>query len=126
MTSRITAPRFSVKPETQHRRWDRQRLTPTPPATLLYRALDPAGQLLYIGITANPVERWRRHAQKSPWWTLVHHLQCETQPREVQALAAERHAIRDERPIFNRRSAGRVGLCTGLCVRCSIEKGARV
>ena len=96
---------LSVKPETARARWRREDLTLPIGFTALYRIWDAAGALLYIGITGNPVERWRKHAQKKSWWRRVDLITCELFPMEYLALDAERAAIRAERPEFNIRSA---------------------
>jgi predicted GIY-YIG superfamily endonuclease len=73
--------------------------------TLLYRLWDRWGRLLYVGISGNPIERWRTHAQKKRWWCAVDLITWEAHTKEHLALAAERTAIRSERPAHNRRSA---------------------
>lgn len=94
-----------VKPESAQWRWRREDLALPFGCTALYRMWDAAGTLLYVGITGNPIERWRKHAQKKPWWRRVHQITCELFPKEHLALDAERAAIRAERPEFNIRSA---------------------
>ena len=96
--------RRAVKPETASRRWHREELTLPLDWTALYRMWDALGRLLYVGITGNPIERWRRHAQKAQWWSDVHEITYETFPKEHLALEAERRAIREEQPAFNIRS----------------------
>lgn len=86
-------------------RWRREDLALPLGFTALYRTWDAAGALLYVGITGNPIERWRKHAQKTPWWSCVDLITCELYPKEYLALDAERAAIRAERPAFNIRSA---------------------
>lgn len=97
--------RLSVKPEMPAERWRREDLALPVGCTALYRMWGTIGGLLYVGITGNLIERWRRHAQKAPWWPEVDLITYETYPKEHLALAAERSAIRTERPAFNIRSA---------------------
>jgi predicted GIY-YIG superfamily endonuclease len=97
---------FWVLPERPDARWQRAALRlPAGMTTLFYHVWDGHGQLLYVGVTGNPVERWRRHAQKRQWWSLVALITWEPYAKEHLALAAERAAIRLERPVYNRRSA---------------------
>jgi excinuclease UvrABC nuclease subunit len=74
------------------------------PVTALYRFYDASKQLLYIGITGQPRERWPVHRRKAKWWPLTAFVAVEIHPTEWQALAAERNAIKSENPSFNKRS----------------------
>lgn len=67
----------------------------------LYRFYDDAGVLLYVGITADPGSRFKQHQGDKPWWTEVAHIRIEQLPTRAAVLAAERTAIRDERPLWN-------------------------
>lgn len=95
----------SIKPETPESRWDRDALTPMWPAALLYRLVRADGQLLYVGISSNPIERWRKHARKKPWWAQVDRIDVEWIATNWDALDREREVIKDERPLYNVRSA---------------------
>jgi predicted GIY-YIG superfamily endonuclease len=96
----------SLKPETPLSRWDRASTGPDAPGgALLYRLLAKDGTLLYIGVTGNPVERWRSHAQRKTWWPQVATIEVEDHSRLRNTLEAERRAIRQEHPVHNRRSA---------------------
>lgn len=74
----------------------------------VYRFYDSADRLLYVGFSICYLDRFEQHALPSSpsteWWplqvrhTVVHYEDGAT------ALAAERHAIRTEGPIYNRRS----------------------
>lgn len=69
--------------------------------TLLYRIYGADGTLLYVGVTCDWEERVRRHASTQPWWDEVEYVDFEPrQPRRL-ALAAERRAIAEERPLYN-------------------------
>lgn len=72
-----------------------------PVRTALYRLRDKGGRLLYIGITDNPGHRWPQHAADKPWWPEVTDLSLTWHPSRDCALAAEAHAIRTERPVYN-------------------------
>jgi hypothetical protein len=71
----------------------------------LYRHYDVYDTLLYIGISETPVDRTYNHARSSQW---VHYAdRAEAQWFGTRALAedAERYAIQDELPVFNRQHA---------------------
>jgi excinuclease UvrABC nuclease subunit len=94
----------SVKRETPGQRWDREWLAPPFRGAVVYRAFDGDRRLLYVGFTTNTIERLRRHAQKAPWWPLVEDIELTDYTDEVQALDAERGAIKAEGPAHNIRS----------------------
>ncbi|MFE7928356.1 GIY-YIG nuclease family protein [Streptomyces sp. NPDC057456] len=70
--------------------------------TALYRLRDAVGHLLYVGITTNPAERFRKHESLSPWWPLVAAHTVDWQTNRPAAALAEATAIRDEAPLYNR------------------------
>ncbi len=72
--------------------------------TVLYRFYERNGELLYVGVTGIPGERWATHSRHAEWWPFIATLTTEVFPTMRQALAAEREAIWDEEPMFNRRS----------------------
>lgn len=74
------------------------------PATL-YRLYDASGNLLYIGVTSNTKLRWADHRATRWWWTQVAHKRFEEFECRVDALAAERIAIRTEKPLYNTQGA---------------------
>lgn len=94
-------------PEAPHARWVRSEVNGPPGSAQLYRMLDRDGTLLYVGITINPVERWRTHAQRAEWWSAVDRIEVEDYRNVRLALAAEVSAIRAESPLYNIRSAVR-------------------
>ncbi|MFG2334281.1 GIY-YIG nuclease family protein [Streptomyces sp. NPDC048604] len=49
--------------------WERPR--PFHGPTCLYRSFDEIGDLLYVGISNAPKQRWKQHAADKPWWPLV-------------------------------------------------------
>jgi hypothetical protein len=91
--------------------------------TALYRAFGPRGELLYVGVSGQPLARWRLHATTSEWWPVARRLTYEVFPGEIEALDHERHAIKSEKPQYNRRSA--TGGCTVDCSLCDTAKGAK-
>jgi predicted GIY-YIG superfamily endonuclease len=70
-------------------------------STTLYRFYDKDGALLYVGITSRGPNRWRDHEDSRAWWSTVAMSRVEQYPNRAEALAAERAAIRAERPIHN-------------------------
>lgn len=72
----------------------------TPGETALYRFRDDAETLLYVGIADEPVKRWASHADRE-WWQSVATYEIEWFPSRDQAAAAEREAIKNERPLHN-------------------------
>lgn len=73
---------------------------------VLYRHFDRNGELLYIGITSDPVRRWGQHLEASPWARLVSDVTVHWLDSREKALAAERRVIGRERPLFNRARPG--------------------
>lgn len=69
----------------------------------LYRAYNDAGELLYVGKSNNAVRRWREHMEAQPWAHEVTTWRRDPRVWESEAacLAAERQAIRFERPRYN-------------------------
>lgn len=81
---------------------------PVPAATnqrpcALYRWHDDRLNLLYVGITHDIKQRSAGHARKSCWWVFATRQDIEWFPNRAAAEAAERSAIKNERPIFNRQ-----------------------
>ncbi len=69
--------------------------------TALYRLHDSEGQLLYLGISVDPLRRWPEHAADKPWWPSVANFTTEWFGTRTAALEAEAEAIRRERPLHN-------------------------
>ncbi len=69
---------------------------------VLYRLYDADDGLLYVGITNQWVRRESEHSRDKAWWSEVHRISHEVYPDRPTAMAAEKAAIRSERPVFNR------------------------
>jgi predicted GIY-YIG superfamily endonuclease len=71
--------------------------------TAVYRFFDPAGSLLYVGVTDNPTIRFAAHRGKANWWTRADPTNTTLSWYETreEAEAAELQAIVSERPEFN-------------------------
>jgi len=68
--------------------------------TWLYRLFYGDGRLAYVGVTLDPRARFLIHHRK-PWWPGVVRVDLRWMPNRDAAFAAERQAIRDERPLHN-------------------------
>lgn len=73
--------------------------------TALYRFYNSSDQLLYVGIAADPKERWAQHAADKTWWAEVIRRDVEWIPSRAAAEIAERDAIAAEKPQHNSRHA---------------------
>jgi predicted GIY-YIG superfamily endonuclease len=70
-------------------------------STSLYRLFDQDDALLYIGVARRFGTRWHQHAQSKYWWPQVRHQTLEWHPSREAAEAAERAAVKAERPKYN-------------------------
>lgn len=70
--------------------------------TDLYRYFDADGRLLYVGISLSAVARAVQHKNSSHWWSSAVTMTKQTFDTRDEALAAERDAIRAERPFHNK------------------------
>ncbi|MGQ4661296.1 hypothetical protein [Lysobacter sp. F6437] len=68
--------------------------------TALYRHYDGRGALLYVGISLCAIYRLSQHRRK-PWSRQIARVSIEWHPTRSAALAAEKKAIKRERPIHN-------------------------
>ena len=67
----------------------------------LYRHYDKYGQLLYIGISLNVVNRLISHKRYSEWFVDIANITMEKFPTRNEAIIAEQLAIARERPKHN-------------------------
>jgi len=56
---------------------------------------------LYIGITANPPQRFKSHQSEKEWWDTVSLIRLETFTSREDLEKAEKEAIKKERPLHN-------------------------
>jgi predicted GIY-YIG superfamily endonuclease len=68
--------------------------------TALYRLYDADEQLLYIGITYDPLKRLEQHSRRE-WWPLVEIAKVQWFDNRARAATAERDAIKAEDPKHN-------------------------
>lgn len=73
----------------------------SPTSACLYRHFDGDGALLYIGVSLNVVMRLAQHRDHSAWFEAIAKVTVERFPTRAKAIAAEREAIRQERPKHN-------------------------
>ncbi|NEA52384.1 GntR family transcriptional regulator [Streptomyces sp. SID10815] len=76
----------------------------SPERTALYRYFDAVNDLLYIGISADPDERWKVHKwgpNRMSWIRQVTRHVVQWHESRSAALKAEEEAIRSERPRYN-------------------------
>lgn len=76
--------------------------------TDLYRHFDASGRLLYVGISFGAVARLQSHKRDgSEWFNMIARVEVEKFHTRSAAKKAERKAIREERPIYNKAHKGR-------------------
>lgn len=75
-------------------------------ASAVYRWRADDGRLLYVGVTDNWDRRSREHAARSPWFGRARYCHIVWYSTRAEADAAERAAIRSERPAYNRQGTG--------------------
>lgn len=70
--------------------------------TQLYRHFDKNGVLLYVGISLSTIARLAQHRADSKWFGKIARIEIENFRNLGLALHAERTAIRNEKPLYNR------------------------
>lgn len=70
--------------------------------TDLYRHFDKDGVLLYVGISFRAIVRQAAHSNAAPWWDNVTTITVERLPSREAALAAEKRAVKEEKPLYNK------------------------
>lgn len=68
----------------------------------LYRHFSAAGDLLYVGISLSALVRLGQHERHSGWFASISTVKVEHFDTREQALAAERAAVENEKPQFNK------------------------
>ena len=86
-------------------------------ATALYRHFDADGRLLYVGISLNAIARLTQHRLTAHWFRSIARIEIEWHESRELAEAAEREAIKQERPAHNVVHAG-----MPLALRVMLEK----
>ncbi len=81
-------------------------MTATDKCVAVYRVYDIDGGLLYIGASVDPDVRMRTHRNTSAWWHLHSWFEERWFPSAREAAAAERRAILEENPRFNKLPGG--------------------
>jgi excinuclease UvrABC nuclease subunit len=96
-----------LAPETKTEKWKREDINVAGPGFEVYRLLNAAGELLYVGMTGNPFERWRDHSYNRCWWSEVAYICTMRVPTKLLAQDHELEAIKQDRPKYNRHAAVR-------------------
>jgi len=68
---------------------------------IVYRAYGIHNELLYVGMTAQPGIRLRKHAENKDWWLEVHRIDLAHYRNREAAERAEQRAIAIELPLYN-------------------------
>lgn len=91
----------------------------TPSAHAVYRMYNAAGDLLYVGCTANPVKRFTlNHQYIAVWMQETTSIKLVWFPDLATALAGERQAILEENPRYNVQEGGNSRKHRSLCQLC--------
>ncbi len=69
----------------------------------MYRHYDKEGNLLYVGISSNHLQRLTTHKQISGWFKLIARIEIQHFKTREEARWAEHIAIKTEFPIFNKQ-----------------------
>lgn len=73
-----------------------------PERTAMYILYGEAGEVLYVGISVDPQQRWQQHEDDKPWWPEVTETELVAWHRtRAQALKAEASAIHEFQPVYN-------------------------
>jgi predicted GIY-YIG superfamily endonuclease len=90
---------------------DRSHLLDAPKRTVLYKAYDADGLLLYVGISGGIIARFAQHVDGSPWSRVMARMEVEWFATRDEALKAEKASIKSLRPLFNIAHADKRGPC---------------
>ena len=66
-------------------------------------------ELLYVGISMNPISRFKSHSGDKDWFIEVSRIDLSNYPTREESLRAEAEAIRTLKPRYNRALADRAG-----------------
>ncbi len=67
----------------------------------VYRHVNAAGEALYIGCSANPLQRTQDHASTAPWALQIARIDVMWFRDRKSAFEAEARLIQEEKPIYN-------------------------
>lgn len=76
-------------------------ISETPKAAACYRLYGHGDELLYVGSTLRPENRFRQHSTDKAWWPEVARRDIAWFGSELEAREAEAVAIKQERPRYN-------------------------
>lgn len=69
---------------------------------VLYRILNGDGELLYVGATVNPAQRFVTHSATQPWWGEAAQITVDHYETREALAEAEAAAIQSESPRYNK------------------------
>lgn len=67
----------------------------------LYRHFDGEGNLLYVGISIDPIKRLKDHSVAAHWFSKIKSVTIEEFESRNLVIDAEKNAIKNENPIYN-------------------------
>ena len=70
--------------------------------TAVYRLFDKDGRLLYVGVSHDPISRWKQHEGTKLWWHWVADKQVVWRPSRLAAFQLEAEIEHAEEPLFCR------------------------
>lgn len=79
------------------------------PKSAVYQHLNANGEILYIGVSINPMARFGRHRSCSPWAHQVASVSIEWFDSQAEAYAEERRLVAIHQPPMNRHMIHRKG-----------------
>lgn len=80
--------------------WVFHNAAPADMHSYVYRYLDGAGNLLYVGMTSNAAQRARTHWKQSDWVSWVEHVTYKRTRNRDEAYKLESKIRREEDPVF--------------------------
>lgn len=84
---------------------------------VLYRFFNEAGELLYVGITKDPFNRFKGHQSEKQWFPEVSRSTMQHFPTRADLIVAEEKAIQEESPKYNIALSGRPPSAPTLKIR---------
>lgn len=99
--------KYFLAPETQHPDWPRSYRW-----DFVYRFYDVDAKPLYIGMTSGGLTRWDQHRKRAEWWPLAEYVAVSFYATYADTQVAEKAAIRNEQPRFNRQFIRRPAIAT--------------
>jgi hypothetical protein len=90
-----------AEPGSGDKKSDERKAEPVGPKVALYRHFNARGRLLYVGISANPINRLLDHMYGSAWVSEIARIEIAWCVDRFDAVKQEARAVKDERPLWN-------------------------